>query len=346
MPSLCYGWDVGGAHLKFAVVDGAGRLLDVRELACPLWEGPSVLPAAVTALAAEFGLRDGRHAITMTGELCDAFATRAEGVSTILDMLDVALGGTRLVYGANGWQTPAAARAHVDEVASMNWHATATFVAAALGDGCLVDIGSTTSDLVPFVRGQVIAQGRTDASRLERGELVYTGAVRTPVMAVVSCVPCRGAWRGVAAEHFATMADIYRVTGELPDGADLLPTADGRPADLVHSLRRLARMLGDDARPEDACVLGACARFIRLRQVERLLDALALIGSRDNAGECTGTLVGAGVGSFIAARLAGVQGAHFLDFATLANVPEALAARANAAAPAVALAHMLRELPA
>ena len=335
-----YGWDVGGAHLKFAALTADGTVNDVRQIACPLWQGPEMLQNALSSLVAEFGLQSGVHAIWMTGELCDAFATRAHGVAAILEMLESRLGGALWVYGATDWYRTTDARARIDDVASMNWHATAAYVAREVEDGFVLDIGSTTTDLIPLRAGQIIASGHTDATRLAQGELVYTGICRTPVMAVCQTLPFRGQWQGSAAEHFANMADVYRITGELPPGADMLPTADHRPADVEHSLRRLARMLGADASPADSYALTECARFIRLRQLVRIAEALALVATRLSSPATREVLIGAGVGQFLARRIAAMRELEYRDFAELACIAPKFAASATVCAPAIALARL------
>ena len=68
----------------------------------------------------------------------------------------------------------------------------------------------------------------TDGERLTQGELVYTGVVRTPVMAIAHTAPFMGRMQRIAAERFATMADVWRLTGDLPDDADPYPAADQR----------------------------------------------------------------------------------------------------------------------
>jgi len=47
-------------------------------------------------------------------------------------------------------------------------------IAGQVGDALLVDIGSTTTDLVAVHNGRVQATGRSDFERLISGELVYT----------------------------------------------------------------------------------------------------------------------------------------------------------------------------
>src|SRR3984957_7855239 len=79
MVSVVIGWDIGGAHLKAARVKH-GRVEAVVQAATPLWLGLDSLHAAFDVLSAQLGPAD-RHVITMTGELCDAFPSRREGVA-------------------------------------------------------------------------------------------------------------------------------------------------------------------------------------------------------------------------------------------------------------------------
>ena len=86
-----------------------------------------------------------------------------------------------------------------------------------------MDVGTTTTDLIPIRAGAVAARGATDAERLTESELLYTGVVRTPVMAVAQTAPFSGRMQGIAAERFATMADVWRLTGDLPGRRRPLP---------------------------------------------------------------------------------------------------------------------------
>ena len=69
------------------------------------------------------------------------------------------------------------------DIASANWHACAALIAGKHTSALFVDLGSTTTDIVPIVDGKVAARGYTDAQRLAAGELIYTGLVRGFVMA-------------------------------------------------------------------------------------------------------------------------------------------------------------------
>src|SRR5207253_172648 len=152
-----------------------------------------------------------------------------------------------LYAGRAGFIAPQAAVRHAEDIASANWHATAALLAKLPGTALLIDMGSTTTDLVPVMAGAIIARGYTDAERLACGELVYTGLVRSSVMAIAARVPVAGSWTTLVNENFATMADVHRLLDNLPEDADQMTTADGRPKTLAASRARLARMLGRDA---------------------------------------------------------------------------------------------------
>ncbi len=160
------GWDIGGAHLKAARAE-AGRITAVVQLPSPLWMGLDRLDGAITEALGQLGRAD-RYAATMTGELADIFANRAEGVAIITARLAEAVAPAPLALyaGRAGFVAADAVAAHVADVASANWHATASLAARHVGDGLLIDMGSTTTDIIPFVSGKVAAVGYTDAERL------------------------------------------------------------------------------------------------------------------------------------------------------------------------------------
>ena len=324
------GWDVGGAHLKAALWD-AGELRDVVQLACPLWLGMDRLREALGEAATRLGPAE-QHVATMTGELADVFASRAEGVAAIAAMLVEMLGpAVRLYAGSRGFVAAGDAAGYADAVASANWHATAALVARSVPDGLMIDMGSTTTDIVPLSGGTVTARGHTDAARLACGELVYTGLVRTPVMALADRAPFAGTWTMLAAEHFATAADVHRLLGNLPDGADLLPTADGRDRSLVSSCGRLARMVGRDAAEAGEPAWRDLAAWFAEQQVRRLEDAARLVLSVGTNGR---RVVAAGIGHAVVTRLAARLDCDCTAFSGL--VPGGIVA--DSCAPAVAVA--------
>ena len=245
MPGII-GWDIGGAHLKAARLE-SGAIVDVVQIACPLWLGLDQLYKAFDEAKARLGVADINVA-TMTGELSDAFADRASGVAAISKAALRSLGPTRIYAGPLGFVAPDAASENVAVIASANWHASATFAATRTGEALFVDMGSTTTDIIPLKDSRVAAQGYSDATRMAHGELVYAGVVRSFLMAGLRLVPFAGRWVPIMNEAFATTSDVYRILGDLAEEADLMATADGQPKTIEASRARLARQIGIDAR--------------------------------------------------------------------------------------------------
>lgn len=341
---LQLGWDIGGAHVKACLLED-GALRDIAQWPCPLWQGMEHLDAALAQARARWPQAwhpRAAHAVTMTGEMVDLFPDRAQGVARIARHVAAALGPSLVLFDAAGaWRAPQDAAAAWRGIASANWCATARLVAGRMDDAVLVDIGSTTTDLVPVRGGRVAARGADDAERLATGELVYHGVVRTPLCALAPRVRWRGRTLNVMNEFFAASADMYRLTGELDPAHDQHPTADGRGKDLAATRQRLARMIGCDASDADAAdwlALAICWRQAQLRQIQRQLVRVAA-AARVRA---DAPVVGAGCGMFLAAHLAPATGRPFLRYADVALPPAAadtaLARWADVCAPAVSLA--------
>jgi probable H4MPT-linked C1 transfer pathway protein len=271
MPPTVLGLDVGGANLK--VANGAGFAIQTP---FALWKQPDRLPNALRRLINDAPPFD-HIAVTMTGELCDCYETKRIGVNAILDAVEAAVEGTAPI---SVWTTdgrfvsvPEARRGPLKAAAS-NWLATATYVGRLVPDGAaiLVDIGSTTTDLIPLLDGQPCPAGRTDTERLKSREMVYTGVRRTPVCAFLG--------RDGMAEFFATIHDVNLILGRIREDPSDCDTADGRPAMKTCAHARLARMLGGDAETTDLNETTALAHRVAQAQVDWIRSALADVSAR------------------------------------------------------------------
>src|SRR5581483_2764730 len=162
MMSPILGWDVGGVNLKGTRVErGAVRAVVLEPF--ELQHHPARLAPLLAELAGRLhGGPAGAHAITMTAELSQLFRTKREGVRFVLDALEAAFPGRPIhVYGTDGrFRSPADARRDPLPAAASNWMATAALVAREVPDCLLVDTGTTTTDVIPIVRGVVAAVGR------------------------------------------------------------------------------------------------------------------------------------------------------------------------------------------
>jgi (4-(4-[2-(gamma-L-glutamylamino)ethyl]phenoxymethyl)furan-2-yl)methanamine synthase len=345
MGELVTGLDVGGAHLKAAQVAPSGRVVSAVQLPCALWQGLDRLELALARAVGQLApIR--RLAVTMTGELADLFPDRAAGVRLIVDATAAALPGAdlRVWAGRRGFVGAADAPDLAPDVASANWLATAALVARNLGDALLVDLGSTTTDVLLLAGGEIRAEGTTDRERLETGELVYTGLTRTPVMALAAEAPFAGRRVALMNELFATAADVHRVLGWLPGDADQHQAADGGPKTLAASARRLARMVGADLADGGPADWRRLAAWLARAQLRRIEDAAALQLSRGLIPE-DAPLVGAGCGRFLLEPLTRDLDRPYRDFAELVEAEPGAAGWAATCAPAVAVALLLAEVP-
>jgi len=351
-----FGWDIGGAHVKVCRM-AAGEVHEVLQWACPLWQGLEHLDRVLQAALQRWPqLQQARHAVTMTGEMVDLFAHREDGVQRIAAHLAQALAPAPLQFfaGDAGWCNAAQAARHWEAIASANWLATARHAALARpGSGVLVDIGSTTTDLIAFRNGRVLTSSRSDADRLASGELVYQGVVRTPLCALAPRIQWRGRELNVMNEFFATVADVYRLTGELNPAHDLHTTADHAAKDLPASRQRLARMIGLDARDGSAQDWLAFAHAWRACQVQEIGGQLQRVLALHGLGSDT-RIVSAGCGDFLVPDLATLAGldhgvAYGKQVALIAQVaPQTapdLAAWAQVCAPCIAVAALLQMPP-
>jgi probable H4MPT-linked C1 transfer pathway protein len=331
--SVVIGWDIGGAHLKAARVSD-GRVEAVVQAATPLWLGLDSLESAFDVLCAQLGRAD-RHVITMTGELCDAFPSRREGVAGLAAIAanHIAPSIPMIYAGRAGFVELGEAAARAADIASANWHASAALVALRLRDALFIDIGSTTADLIPIVAGQVAAVGYSDAERLASGELVYTGMTRSFVMSLACRAPFRGAWTPLMNEYFASSADVHRILGDLPDGADKMSTADGREKTVEASRARLARMIGREVDEGADSEWAGLAAWFAEAQIRQVTDAALLRLSRNDMAVAA-PVVAAGVGEGLVAEAARRLRRPFLGFSSLIAAPE----EASHCAPAVAVA--------
>jgi (4-(4-[2-(gamma-L-glutamylamino)ethyl]phenoxymethyl)furan-2-yl)methanamine synthase len=327
------GLDVGGANTKAAAVDGDGTARTASE-PFEVWRDPDALSGVIAGVVARLGIETAPVALTTTAELVDVFASKREGVLHVLDAAARALPGHALTVLTTDGELIGleAARTAPLSCAAANWMATAQLVARSLPEAILVDCGGTTTDIIPITAGRVAAHGRTDVERLLAGELVYTGALRTNVAAVVSHVPIGARPCPVSSELFAITADAHLLRGSLTPEQCTCTFPDNRGTSPGEVRSRLARVVCADPEQLAAGDLEAIAAAVADAQVAAIAAAIDEVASRLRSKP---PVVAVGIGAFLA-RAAAAR-------CRLLVHEDLLAGRAGDVAAAVALSVLARE---
>ncbi|MEA1924322.1 MAG: hydantoinase/oxoprolinase family protein [Candidatus Altiarchaeota archaeon] len=295
------GLDIGGANIKTAFLGVDGLI----QGSCyfPIWKRKNELRLFLGKVVKEF--KPEKVALSMTAELSDAFSNKQEGVNFILDSLEGCFEGRILVLSTQGlFIPPHEAREDYMKVASANWVAISQYAAKRYGSGMLVDVGSTTTDIIPFKNGLIASEGRTDLKRLQSCELVYSGALRTNLATIADSVPVRGMQTRVSSEFFASTADIYRILGDIKEKDYICDTPDGRDKSIKECMARIARIVCADTLMLDDENIVDIAQHLRDKQLDLIGGCIENTAGRwglNKAFTC-------GSGSFIAQKAARKSG--------------------------------------
>ena len=223
----------------------------------------------------------------MTAELADCFETKAEGVEFIVRTTCAVFSDSlvRVWLTSGEFAEPHDAIELAQLAAASNWHALATWAGRAVpsGPALLIDVGSTTTDVIPLYDGVPVPEGFTDLHRLASSELLYTGVRRTPICAIVQAVPLLDEtdysleterFIPVAAEFFATSLDVHLLNDDITADPDDVDTADGRSATRACALNRLAHMICCDVTEISEAQLMHIAAYIADQQLEQICQAI------------------------------------------------------------------------
>jgi probable H4MPT-linked C1 transfer pathway protein len=224
------GIDVGGANTK--IVDDRG----VHIHYCPLWEKTPLVP-----LLSEYRIRpDSPAAVVMSGELADCFFDKAEGILFIVRAVQEVF-PRAVFYGTDAeFHTTA-----VPQLAAANWLASADYLRTSFPGAVLLDVGSTTTDIIPLSRFDDL-KGLTDVQRLQKGYLLYAGMLRTSIPTLMRIVVIDGIPTPLSTEFFAVSADAHLALGHITAEQYSCDTPDHREKTRTAALRRLARVVCAD----------------------------------------------------------------------------------------------------
>jgi (4-(4-[2-(gamma-L-glutamylamino)ethyl]phenoxymethyl)furan-2-yl)methanamine synthase len=340
------GLDIGGANTKavfLSVRDGEVCEIKTELEYFPFWKRDSkqfhiLLASLKRKLCGSVNL--DAVGVTLTAELSDAYSTKREGVNHVLDSVcQVFNGAEMLVLDVEAsLRSVEAAKAEPLKVASANWAATGWMIAQYMSDCVVVDVGSTSTSIIPIIKGQVAACGKTDLDKLSNGELIYTGSLRTNLAATVQVVPLRGRNVRVASELFAQSGDVHLILGNIKAEDYTADTADGKPKTLNAALARLARVVCADVEmlPEQEII--QIAKYVYDRQIVQIAYGLSQVYDRFEQGaKRERPTVVTGVGRDFLARKA----AERACITKIIDLDSLLSKGAALASPAIGVALMI-----
>lgn len=280
---MILGLDIGGANTKAASSDGSLA----ESVYLPLWRD-APLDEVLQKLAETDPSSVG---VVITGELADCYRSKAEGITSIKAAVKKAFRCPIYFWGINGfdWRDPM-------ELAAANWSASAALVARDTGDCLFVDMGSTTTDIIP-IRDRPLASA-TDYLRLVNGELVYTGMLRTSIGSLLREARLEGHVIRLAPEFFAITADAYLVTGQISPEQYSCDTPDGFGKDRASALCRLARTVCADVDE----IGESLAVSIAQQAVDLQADIITQAIEKQSAKHRLDKVVATGIGEKIIAR--------------------------------------------
>jgi len=340
------GLDIGGVNTKAALIETCGcavKRLQVATEYFPIWKRGK--EGLTTVLA---GLRDrlvaGAHldgvGATMTAELSDAFWSKRQGVDQILDCVQSVFSDCQIwILDVEArLRSTREARDQPLAVAAANWSGTAWMVSRFMKNCLIVDIGSTTTSIIPVLDATIAADGKTDLEKLMNGELVYTGSLRTNIAAIVGVIPIRGGVASVSSELFSQSGDVHLILGNITPEEYTVDTPDGRGKTKIEAMARLSRVVCADIETLCEEEILSIARYVYDAQIGQVAAGLRKvhdrIGSRLGRGT---TIVVTGLGrNFLARKAAERIGLH-----QVVDLGQVISAEAAKASPSVAVALMV-----
>lgn len=284
---MILGIDIGGANTKIASSDG--RLVELYYI--PLWKNTN-LPSALMDIGKR--LKPEKTGVVITGELADCFPDKDTGLSFIVDAVNKAFPDSYFLDNS-GVFTKEKKRS----IAAANWMASALLAGKEYEDCIFLDIGSTTTDIIPVING-VPQAGRTDFERLKNSELVYSGVLRTNIAALLQNVILNGGRTRVSSELFAITADVYMILGMISPLQYTCETPDGAGKTVTYAKRRLARVVCADLTEIEDEELVQMAGQVMEAQARDISAALREVAKRYGVRK----IVACGLGEFLAKRAA------------------------------------------
>lgn len=339
------GLDIGGANTKVTYIKTDNGTVNEQRTALeyfPIWKDrKEQLPQVLEKLkqnVADLTALDG-VGVTITAELSDAYMTKKEGINHVLDCVTKVFADvpTFVLDVETKLLTVKDARMEPLKVASANWAATGWMISQLIKNCIIVDVGSTTTSIIPVINGKVAATGRTDLEKLQNGELVYSGSLRTNVAAIVDAIPVKGKMTWVSSELFAQSGDVHLLLNYIGQKDYTVEMCDGRGKTRKEAVARLARVVCADIDMLNEQEIVAMAKFVYERQVEQIAAGLKQVYERKQSIQGEKMAVVTGLGRNFLARKA----AEKVGFKQIIDMQELVGTEAAIVSPSVGVALMV-----
>ena len=266
------GIDIGGANLKIVGLNKKKQINFVSQEKCEIWKGLSKFDDKITKINKIISKKTV-VGVTMTAEMCDNFKKRKEGVKRIIKHIRRSL-NKNVYFWENIKNKSFSINPSYKNVASMNWLATGTLISKKISNAIVIDLGSTTTDLIFIRKNQIINKGFSDLKRIIFSELIYTGFTRTPIFGITNKLKFNKKNYPVLPENFANISDVYRVLKKASSRIDLFDTMDGRSKSFLNSSRRIARNFGFDYKnKKKKLILNLCEEIEKI-QFAKITDSI------------------------------------------------------------------------
>lgn len=291
------GLDIGGANTDCSIIEIKDKKIcsmkNFREY-FPMWKDNDKLQLCLKKFC-ENDQDIDVVCVSMTAELADGYESKKEGITDISKKVMEVFHDKKVFFVTfDGLKTYEELQKNLLSAAAANWIGTSELI-KYIGEDCIfMDIGSTTTDIIPIKNFKEYASGHTDLERLSTGELIYTGMLRTNLASIVHTVPIYGKNTGVSSELFSITADIHCILGNIKEEDYTCNTPDGNSKDIKSCKRRLSRLVCADLDTLNDNEIYKLAEYIQKKQLEQIINGLKQVVNRTQINTVVIVAIGTG----------------------------------------------------
>ncbi len=339
--NIYIGWDIGGANTKYCILND--NTIDCKIKSCELWRTTKEIQKLISEIHKKFSNKYNIiNAISMSGEMCDIFPTRELGVKQILSFFNNQK-SDNYVFSKNKKFIKINKNISSDLIASMNWLAVATYLKNFNKNIIGIDLGSTTTDVLLVKNNKIFNKRKNDFTGLSSYELIYTGCLRTPILAIANKIKMRNKFYNVIPENFASIADVYNVLSVIPYKYNYTNSSDNRPKTNYYSMKRLARIFGFDYSKSHKNTILSLSKKIMSIHLSKI-DYIINYHIKDKYSTIKDLkIIGIGVGRELVRRICKKNKWDYRDFMDYIDIKKKKGITSvSDVAPAFALSHLIK----